>query len=65
MTHRCEEHDKVLYESIHSAKKAIAFCHQNKDMRAYECSNHHGRFHLTKQWLHKRNDNKRKTLIRN
>jgi hypothetical protein len=54
MQKHCSEHGKALFHSKHEAR--IKLCGQlaKKSIRLYECDVHHGQFHMTKEWAHKR-----------
>lgn len=46
---RCDRCDKVLYNSKHDARRALMTQMRSKTIRAYECPEFRGRYHVTKE----------------
>lgn len=45
----CEGHDKVLFTSKREALKSLTGNLKSKRVRVYECEEHRGLYHLTKE----------------
>ena len=45
----CDEHNKTLYSSVHDGRSAQVGAMKSRRIRVYPCTEHPGKFHVTKE----------------